>query len=142
MPSISNFYPSSWLTAADLPETGLVVTIESVTLEKIRNQDGGTEDKPVIHFVEQEKGLVCNKTNAKTIATLLGDDTDDWEGQQITLYPTEVDFKGQRVEAIRVRNKKPKPAKSAAATAPANSKKAATPLTQAEADEADDDISF
>ncbi len=131
MPSINNFYPNKWLTASDLPEEGQVFTILDVSLEKMTD---GVE-KPVIHFSDEDKGLVCNKTNAKTLAKLLGDDTDDWENQKITLYPTEVDFKGERVDAIRVRNKKPKAAKAPAAMVPANSKKAAAPMTQAEVDD-------
>ncbi len=132
MPSISNFYPAKWLTASDLSEQGLVLTIGDVTLEKM--SDGN--EKPVISFVEHEKGLVCNKTNAKTIAKLYGDDTDDWSGQQITIYPTEVDFKGERVDAIRVKNKKPKEAK-----ANSKSKKPAEPITQAELDAIDEEDS-
>ncbi len=133
MPSISNFYPAKWLTAADLSERGLVLTIGDVTLEKM--SDGN--EKPVISFVEHEKGLVCNKTNAKTIAKLYGDDTDDWSGQQITIYPTKVDFKGERVDAIRVNHKKPKPLPKG------KSNKPAEPLSQAEADELEEaDVPF
>ncbi len=130
MPSISNFYPSKWLTAADLPEEGLVLTIGDVGLEKMI--DG--QEKPIINFVEHEKGLVCNKTNAKTIANLYGDETDDWQGHKICLYPTEVDFKGERKDAIRVKNKKPKEVK-----ANGKSKKPAEPITQAELDAIDDE---
>jgi hypothetical protein len=51
----------------------------------------------------KDKGLVLNKTNANNIAAVYGDDTDDWIGGGIQLFPTMVDYQGRSVEAIRVR---------------------------------------
>jgi hypothetical protein len=51
--------------------------------------------------------LVCNKTNANRIAHAFGTNTDNWIGQEITLFTDLVDFQGKAVEAIRVRAKKP-----------------------------------
>jgi hypothetical protein len=62
----------------------------------------------VLFFREEEKGLVLNKTNTTIIAKLYGDDTDDWVGKPVTLYATEVQFQGDMVDAIRVRNKPPR----------------------------------
>lgn len=105
MARLSELYPSKYLAAGDLPDEGLVLTIRHMEVEKMRD---GT-DKPVLYFDEEGKGLALNKTNAKTIEKLYGDDTDEWEHQRITLYPSEVVFNGENVACIRIRNKRPKP---------------------------------
>ncbi len=106
MPNMKEMYPSKWLTAKDLDGEDKVVTIRRIEEESIAQ-----EDKWVLYFDLRQttKGLVLNQTNAKSIAKLYGEDTDDWINKSITLYPTEVQFKGDMVEAIRVRNKAPKP---------------------------------
>jgi hypothetical protein len=50
--------------------------------------------------------MVMNKTNAKLIASHYGDDTDNWTGKEITLYPTTCQAFGETVPCIRVRGKK------------------------------------
>jgi len=106
MPKVSEMYPSRWMSAADLLEEDLTLTIDRIETETI-----GDDDKWVVYFKEVNKGLVLNKTNTKTIAGLYGDETDDWEGQKVALYPTWVDFQGKSVEAIRIRPKAPRAAK-------------------------------
>jgi hypothetical protein len=109
MPRIGDMYPSKWLKASDCEDEDLVVTIDRVVEEEIGQQ---RDLKWVLYFQELDKGLVLNKTNTTTIAKLWGDNTDDWEGCQVTLYATEVQFQGDMVEAIRVRSKPPKAKKS------------------------------
>ncbi|HLE05408.1 MAG TPA: hypothetical protein VI729_12470 [Anaerolineales bacterium] len=94
---IRKAFPKKWLNADDLDEQGMNLTIKRVDIEML--EDG---EKVVVSFREVEKGLVLNKTNAKTIARLHGPETNAWVGQRITLYRTEVDFKGERVQALRV----------------------------------------
>lgn len=91
-------FPSNYLKAADLQGRAVRVTIDSVTMEKI-----GDDQKMVLHFVGKDKGIVLNKTNANRIVEASGsDETDDWEGWSITLYSCKVDYQGKRVDAIRV----------------------------------------
>ena len=102
--NINDAFPSKYLKASDLPEEGSQeFTIEKIQIEEIgRNK----EKKPVIYFEEDHKGLVCNKTNARTIAKVLGtEEFEDWTGKAISLYRAEVDFQGEMVESIRVRSK-------------------------------------
>ena len=95
---IGNAFPSDYLKAADLNGKPVRVTIESVSVEKI-----GDDQKPVLHFVGKDKTLVLNKTNANRIVEAVGsDETDDWDGWSIVLYPCKVDYQGKRVDAIRV----------------------------------------
>ena len=95
---ISDAFPSKWLKASDLRGRSIVLKMDRIELEKLDK-----ETKPVVYFVGKEKGLVLNKTNSNRIAEAYGDDTDDWQDQFIELYPTEVEFQGDTVEAIRVR---------------------------------------
>lgn len=104
MAKLNEMFPSNYLKAADI-EDDTVVCIASVQQEQI-----GEDDKYVLYFEELEKGLVLNKTNAESISQVLNsDDTDDWPGQQITLFTTTVTFNGKPTEAIRVKLRKPKP---------------------------------
>jgi len=95
---IGNAFPSQYLKAADLNNRQIAVTIDRIEMEEV-----GDGRKPVVYFQNKEKGLVLNKTNAETIAAIYGQETDDWGGGEIILYPTETDFQGKRVPAIRIR---------------------------------------
>lgn len=102
--NLNDAFPSKYLKANDLPEEGSQpYTIEKISIEEIgRDRD----KKPVIYFEETNKGLVCNKTNARSIAKVLeSEDFESWTGKVINLFRAEVDFQGEMVEAIRVRNK-------------------------------------
>ena len=95
-PSTSNF-----LKKEDLPNPAKV-TIKSVDLMEFE-QDGKPQRKLVLEFEGKEKKLACNKTNARTIAAIHGDETDNWVGKEIILYndPT-VSMGDQVVGGIRV----------------------------------------
>lgn len=100
-------YPSKYLSAEDLNEKDITLTIRSVELEEI-GQGAKAERKLVIEFAGAKKRFVCNKTNSNTISKVLGsDETDDWIGQRITIGPREVEFQGDMVMSIRVSLKKP-----------------------------------
>lgn len=98
MPSIDEVYAGNSLKAADLEGSDVTMTIASAEAKAF--DDG---NKIAITFLETEKTLICNKTNARRIASLHGKEFDKWHGKKITLYPDLVDFKGDEVEAIRVR---------------------------------------
>lgn len=105
--NINSAFPSKYLKAADAEED-LILTIKSIELEKV-----GEDKKPVIYFREQAKGMVLNKTNAKMIAKITkSEDTDEWAGHKIRIIATEVEFQGDLVMSLRVRELK-KAAKSA-----------------------------
>ncbi len=95
---ISAAFPSTYLKATDLGGRNISVSIDRVVME-----DLGSEEKPVVYFQGAQKGLVLNKTNANTIASVYGDDTTAWQGQPVVLVEAMVDFQGRSVAAIRVR---------------------------------------
>ena len=100
----------------------MAVTIEAIKLEEIGKDK---QTKPVLYFQETGTGFICNKTNGRTIARLVGsEEFDDWIGRVIRLYRTEVDFQGEMVEAIRVRSR-PEPKTKAAERTPVAGRKAA-----------------
>ena len=112
---MSTAFPSNYIRAADLQGRTVRVVMRSIAMEDI-----GDDHKPVLYFQGKEKGLVLNKTNGNNISMVYGDDSDNWMGQVIELYPTMVDFQGRSVEAIRVRvprvvNRPPAPPPVAAA---------------------------
>jgi hypothetical protein len=99
----TDVFSSRYISAADLKDRDVAVTIERVEIEKMPSG----EKKPALFFRGKEKAFLLNKTNFNTIADVLGaDDTDDWEGKQITIYPTETDYQGKMVDCIRVRRNK------------------------------------
>jgi len=100
---IDELYPSKFLRAADLNGKPLRVTIVG-----LKREDIGGEQKVVLSFTN-EKSLILNKTNARQIAKTLGDETRGWGGKDIILVPTQVDFRGDMVDAIRVRAAAPRP---------------------------------
>lgn len=103
---LNDAYPSKFLAAEDLGGRPVTVTIASAEVKDI-GQGADKDRKIVLGFSGKSKSLVCNKTNAKTIAKLYGDETDDWLGKQITIAPREVEFQGDMVWAIRVSLQKP-----------------------------------
>jgi len=95
---LGEVFTSSYLKATDLNGKRVGVVIDEVKMEKL-----GDDDKLCVYFQGKEKGIVLNKTNANMIAEIAkSDDTDDWNGVRISLYPTKVDYQGKRVDAIRI----------------------------------------
>lgn len=142
----NQIFPSKYLAAADLNDEHKTLTISGAEMETLNE-----EQKLVLLFREVGKGMVVNKTNCRALESALGsDDTDDWIGRRIVLYPAMVDFQGRQVEAIRVHEKKtkvlarqPEPV----AIRPAAGRAKPQPVTQAEVDAAaadagEDDIPF
>ncbi len=113
---ISEMFSGSYLKAADLQGRRVSATIDRVEMETL-GSGSDAEQKPIVYFQNKEKGLVLNKTNGNMIAEIAGtEETDEWNGVKIALYPAKVDFQGKRVDAIRIDYPagQPKPQPSAA----------------------------
>lgn len=104
---ISQVFPSKFVAAADLNGKTVTLTIMGVTLEKMVTHDQKKVEKPVVWFERATKGFVLNLTNAKIIAALYGDETDEWGSKRISIYPTQVRAFGKMQDAIRVREEIP-----------------------------------
>ena len=97
---IGQAFPSKWLKAADLSGKEYTMTMQRVGMETIGDDH---EEKPVLYFQGAQKGLMLNKTNAEAIAIVYGDETEQWTGKQVVVYPDITQYQGRRVDCIRVR---------------------------------------
>ena len=104
---IGEMFPSKYIKTADLNGKPAVVTIDCVVFEEIKDHDGKAETKSIMYFRESKRGMVLNQTNANEIAIDHGDETDNWVGHKIELYPARVQFGPKMVDAIRVRAPRP-----------------------------------
>jgi hypothetical protein len=98
-----------YLYAFDLQGKDVTLTIDKVTGGTLVGTGGKKTKKPLCFFREGQSGkpLALNSTNCKTIAALYGNDTDQWVGKRITIFPTTTQFGGDEVECIRVRPRVP-----------------------------------
>lgn len=106
--NINEVYSSKYLGAADLRGRRVTVTIEGVDVEVFKKREGGSEKKLVLTFEGKEKQMVCNVTNTRMIAMLLGsEETRDWLGRSIILKP-DTTLVGQEMKAcLRVESELP-----------------------------------
>ena len=104
----SNFDQSKYFKAADLSGEKKF-RIKNVTEEEV-GIGNDKEKKLVVWFTNDERGLVLNKTNNRTLRGAFGDTCDGWNGKIIVVFPTMADFRGKMVPALRVRIPPPKQA--------------------------------
>jgi hypothetical protein len=101
----SSYDQSRFLKAADL-EKEKKFRIKGATEELIGAEQ--KEEKLVIWFTNDKRGLVLNKTNNRTIRGAFGDPVGGWVGKIIIIFPTVVDMRGKLTPALRVRIPPPK----------------------------------
>jgi hypothetical protein len=111
----STYDQSRFFRAEDLKQDK-VLRIRSVTEEIVGAAD--QQKKLVVWFTSSPKGLVLNRTNNRAIRGAYGDDVLGWAGKLIVLYPTETEFSGKMVPALRVRIPAPKQVKAPVAAPP------------------------
>ena len=106
MVNINTVFQSDYLKADDfggIEAKPVLATISHVTLETMNDKT----EKICLHLRNYDKGILLNKTNATTIASYAGPDTDDWNGKQVVIYVAMVEYQGKSTEGIRVRQPKP-----------------------------------
>lgn len=111
---LSSMFPRRYATGDDLQGKSFTLTITHVNREKMRPQPGAPEvDRWVLYFKETKKGVVLSRTLAYQVAEILGsEETDNWVGKAITIYPQPIQVAGKAVTAIRAR-RAPRPTESA-----------------------------
>jgi hypothetical protein len=96
----SDVFPSKWLNPSDLAGD-MVVQIRGVKQEEVGRDN---ELKPVIYFEGTLKPMILNVTNWKSLASLFGEESDNWGSKQITLYvKSDIEAFGEIVSGIRIR---------------------------------------
>jgi hypothetical protein len=96
-------FPSKHLKCADLNGKPFVVTIEHAPFETLKSPEGKEQNKIVLYFLSAKKALPLNITNWDAVAEICGDDTEDWPGNRIELYPARTQMGGKTVDCIRIR---------------------------------------
>ena len=106
------FMDKNYLGSWDIEDKDLVLTIKSVGVESVNNPTGASEDKLVMHFVEDYKPMILNSTNCKAIEKATGTpDIDKWAGNKISIFTTKIIAFGEETDALRIRSYKPVQAK-------------------------------
>lgn len=108
MPHWKSMMDRDFIFAFDLNGQDVTVTISKVVAGTLVGSGGRKTKKPVLYFEGKEKGLALNTTNAKIIAGMYSNMTEQWVGQRITIFPTTTTMGGETVECIRVRPVVPK----------------------------------
>lgn len=86
--TVESVYPSPWLKAHDLQGKAVTVTIKSVDVQEFRQRDGSYKVAVVLAFERAHKQLICNKTQAHTVAACLGTERlAEWAGHVVSLAP-------------------------------------------------------
>ena len=104
-------YNPDYLGAYSLePGKDIILTIANVKNEIIMGTDGKKEECMVMRFSNNEKPMIINATNAKTITKLLQTPyIENWSGHRIQIFADKVKAFGDVVEALRIRPTLPKP---------------------------------
>lgn len=86
------------------PGKDKILTLRMVRQEMVQGEDGKKEQCMVAHFMENEKPMILNKTNAKTIEKLYGTPyIEQWTNRKIQIYAAKVKAFGEVVDALRIR---------------------------------------
>lgn len=85
------------------PGKDLTVEIVKVAKELVTGS-GGEKEECIVATLKDQKPLILNKTNCKTIEKLVNSPyIEEWSGKKITLYAEKVKAFGEVVDALRVR---------------------------------------
>ena len=99
----SDAFPSPYLKSVDVSGVGQDFTIKGLSMEEFNDPDTKEKEvKPVIYFLETQKGFVLNKTNWNRVEELHGPESDAWTGKKVKLHLEQVESFGKMVDGIRV----------------------------------------
>lgn len=85
----------------------LTLTIRHAEKKTVTVGSGKSENLMHVWFEEEEKPLICNKTNGTIIEGLYGWAWEGWIGKRITLYASTTKLGRATVPCLRVREKVP-----------------------------------
>ena len=105
------FFDYDYLSAYDIDDQELIVTIKSAKYEEVTGEKGRKDKCIVLYFQEIDKGMVMNVTNSKRITLLYNTPVvEQWYGKRIQLYAEQTSLKGEPIMGLRVREFVPKDA--------------------------------
>jgi hypothetical protein len=103
MPRLGDFGPKAQTALAPLMKAEdikqpITYTVKACVVATIKG-----DTRPRISFVETEKELVCNATNAQELANLFGDiELEQLAGKKVQLASVPTQYQGKPVKGIRV----------------------------------------
>lgn len=102
---LNDLFPSKFVRGEDLGGKSFTVTIARLAAERMRPNAGSPEvEKFVLYTHEGHKGIILSRTLARQITQATGcEDTDQWPGKRIVIYPEGVTVAGAARVAIRAR---------------------------------------
>ena len=81
-----------------------IVTIKEIKQELVTGNGGRKENCIVAHFSDEEKPMILNKTNCKTIQKVYSTPLiEEWVGKKIVLFASTTSLAGETVECLRIR---------------------------------------
>ena len=91
MPHWKEFFDNTYTGAYEYkPNENRVVKIVNVVSQSVINPKTKKEEhRPIIYFDGNEKPMVANKTNCKSLQSMFGANVEDWVGKYVTLYRIE-----------------------------------------------------
>jgi hypothetical protein len=95
------------------PGQDMVLTIRQVKKEMITGTDGKKEECIVCYWQEEQKPMILNVTNCKTISKMLKTPyVEKWAGHRVQIFATTTKFGGDTVECLRIRKEPPEDVKT------------------------------
>lgn len=133
-----------FLKAPDLKGRKIAVRIESYTVEDFKDFSGTSKRQIVLKFHGAQKVLGLNKINTKMIASMYGEEADDWIGKEVLLFPSKTqNATGAIVDCIRIEYHVPSQrARQQVQHQPRYDERNPPPHTAAPADDMNDEIPF
>ena len=104
---LASNYDKSRFFKADGLDGDRKLRIKGVT-EELVGAGAEKEKKLVVWFTNDERGLVLNRLNNRTLRGAFGDDTAGWAGKVIIIFAMDVEMRGKMVPGLRVRIPPPK----------------------------------
>ena len=100
---IGDMIESKYLKQSDVDEE-TTVTVQGLKKVNVARDDEDPEYRWTVKFNEFPKPMVLNVTNLKRLAKALGDDSDNWIGNQVILYvDPDIEFGGNVVGGLRIK---------------------------------------
>jgi hypothetical protein len=98
------YLESDVIRFVDLDSKEYTLKIASIKRGKVVGTGGKSTGKALIYFEGREKPLGCGTAILSQIAAIYGNDTKQWVGKEITIYPDpSVKYGGQAVGGVRAK---------------------------------------
>jgi hypothetical protein len=98
----NDLYGSKYFSVADLNGETPRYRIGKVDVAELKDKDGTTKRRILAYFDGVEKPLALNKTNAKKLAEVYGEDHKKWVGVHVDLYDEDTSLgKGVRLRPVK-----------------------------------------